>query len=395
MGTDEPDHLAMTGWRFLCDTGNIVMLIIDREGGVRFANQYAKTLTGLALEGDHISRMLIVDSWKNPEGVTLLEQWLHHPPPHLMNILTAGELPQTLYVTIHPVDEGYLFFGQKDDAEQDRLSRELLLLNHELTSLSRELNQKNAELAQLNALKNQFLGMAAHDLRNPVGIIINYTEFLVEDLSGHLSSQQEHFLETIQATAARMSQVINNFLDVSIIESGHLNLTRENVELADLVRNVETLLSIATIRRQIRIEAILDPAAMKLMVDGPKIEQVFTNILSNAIEHSPDGGCVTIRSEHLHEGVRFQVEDQGEGIPPDQQKRLFQSFSGTGSKKKSGERSIGLGLVISRKIVEAHGGRMFVESEPGKGSVFGFILPGSCLAEYTSEQVRGASGNRG
>jgi len=395
MATDEPDHLAVAGWRFLCDTGNIVLLIIDRNGGVRFANQYAKTLTGLGLEGDHISRMLLVDSWTNPTGVTLLEQWLNHSSPHLMNVRTTGELPRTLYVTLYPVDEGYLFFGQEDDAEQDRLSRELLMLNHELTSLSRELNQKNAELAQLNALKNQFLGMAAHDLRNPVGVILNYTEFLTEDLSDHLSSQQVHFLETIHSSALRMSQVINNFLDVSIIESGHLSLTRENVEIADLVRNVESLLGIATIRRQVRIETLLDPTTLKLKVDGPKIEQVFTNILSNAIEHSPDGGCVTIRSEHLHDGVRFQVEDQGEGIPPDQQKRLFQSFSGTGSKKKSGERSIGLGLVISRKIVEAHGGRMFVESEPGKGSVFGFILPDSCLAEYKSKQVMGASGDRG
>ena len=395
METDKPDHLAMTGWRFLCDQGNIVLLIIDRNGGVRFANQFAKTLTGLSLEGDHISRMLLVDSWKNTTGETLLEQWLNHSSPHLMNVRTAGELPRTLYVTMYPVDEGYLLFGQDDDAEQDRLSRELLMLNHELTSLSRELNQKNAELAQLNALKNQFLGMAAHDLRNPVGIIINYTGFLKEDLSEDLSVQQMKFLETIESTAVRMSQVINNFLDVSIIESGRLSLTLQNVELTDLVRNVETLISIATIRRQVRIETILDQNALKLKVDGPKIEQVFTNIISNAIEHSPDGGCVTIRSEHLHEGVRFQVEDQGEGIPPDQQKRLFQSFAGTGGKKKSGERSIGLGLIISRKIVEAHGGKMFVESEPGKGSVFGFILPDSCLVEYKSKQVMGASGNRG
>lgn len=395
MAADEPGHLAEAGWRFLSDTGTIVMLIIDRNGGVQFANQYAKTLTGLGLAGDHIRRMLLVDSWTDPAGVTLLEQWLHQPSPHLMNVRTAGELPLTLYVTIHPVDEGFLLFGQKDDAEQDRLSRELLMLNHELTNLGRELNQKNAELAQLNALKNQFLGMAAHDLRNPVGIIINYTGFLKEDLSKDLSAQHMQFLETIETTAFRMSQVINNFLDVSIIESGHLSLTRENVELTALVRNVETLLGIATIRRQVRIETFLDQTAMKLTVDGPKIEQVFINLLSNAIEHSPGGGCVTIRSEHLHEGVRFQVEDQGSGIPPDQQKRLFQSFSGTGGKKKTGERSIGLGLVISRKIVEAHGGKMFVESEPGKGSVFGFILPDSCLAEYQSEQAMGAPGNRG
>jgi signal transduction histidine kinase len=88
---------------------------------------------------------------------------------------------------------------------------------------------------------------------------------------------------------------------------------------------------------------------------------------------------VTIRSQRVNEGVRFQVEDRGKGIPPEKQKKLFASFDSSGTKKKDGERSIGLGLIISRKIVEAHGGKMFVESEPGKGSVFGFTLPDSCL----------------
>ena len=113
-----------------------------------------------------------------------------------------------------------------------------------------------------------------------------------------------------------------------------------------------------------------------MFVDAAKIEQVLTNLLSNAVEHSPTGASVTLSSCLMADALRVQVADTGPGISPEQQQRLFQSFaSGQGARKSTGERSIGLGLSISRKVIEAHGGRMFVESEPGRGSVFGFTLP--------------------
>jgi len=346
---------------------------------VKYANQYAKKLTALSLEGGHISAMLLVDSWNNSDHRSLLEQWQDQTAPHLMNVRTAGNLPQTLNVTVYPINEGYLLFGQKDDAESDRLNREVLALNHELSNISRELNQKNAELAQLNILKNQFLGMATHDLRNPVGGILLYTELLIDGATESLNDGQLQSLKNIHSSALRMSHVINDFLDVSIIESGRLTLDLQKVNLIDLVSSVQTNVSVSATKNQIRFNVVLDPATLTIRVDGPKIEQVFTNLLSNAIEYSDKGGCVTIRSQRVNEGIRFQVEDQGKGIPPEKQKKLFASFDSSGTKKKDGERSIGLGLIISRKIVEAHGGKMFVESEPGKGSVFGFTLPDSCL----------------
>ena len=375
----DADPITETGWRFLSDAANIVMLVLDPAGNVKHANQYAKKLTGLPLEGSHISAMLLVDSWNNSDQSSLLKQWQDQTAPHLMNVRTVGNLPQTLNVTVYPIDEGYLLFGQKDDAELDRLNREVLALNHELSNISRELNQKNAELAQLNMLKNQFLGMATHDLRNPVGGILLSTELLIDGATESLNAEQLQSLKNIRSSTLRMSHVINDFLDVSIIESGNLTLDIQKVNLADLVSSVQTNVSVSAMKNQIRIDTVLDPATLTIRVDGPKIEQVFTNLLSNAIEYSDKGGSVTIRSQRVNEGVRFQVEDRGKGIPPEKQKKLFASFDSSGTKKKDGERSIGLGLIISRKIVEAHGGKMFVESEPGKGSVFGFTLPDSCM----------------
>jgi len=387
--TGEPDPLPRIGWRFLNDTAYTVLLVLDHAGTVKFANQYAKKLTGLALEGDHLSAMLLIGSSSNSDNSSLLEQWQDNSSPHLMNIRTSGNLPQTLHVTVYPINEGYLLFGQIDEAELDRLNRDVLALNHDLTNLSRELNQKNAELSQLNLLKNQFLGMATHDLRNPVGGILLYTDLLIDGSPDSMSSEQLQSIRNIRSAALRMSRVINDFLDVSIIESGHLTLDIQKVNLADLIKSVQANVSVPAMKNQIRIDTALDPETLTLRVDGPKIEQVFINLLSNAIEYSSTGGCVTIRSQRTNEGVRFQVEDQGKGIPHEKQKRLFASFDGSGAQKKDGERSIGLGLVISRKIVEAHGGKMFVESEPGKGSVFGFVLPDSYLTSRQSGQIAG------
>lgn len=378
--------ITETGWRFLTDTANIVILVLDPAGNVKYANKYAKKITGLHLEGGHISAMLLVGSWNNSDHSSLLEQWQKKTAPQLMNVRTVENIPQTLNVTVYPIDEGYLLFGQKDDAELDRLNREVLALNHELSNISRELNQKNAELAQLNMLKNQFLGMATHDLRNPVGVILLYTELLIDGPPESLNDEQLQSIKNIRSSALRMSNVINDFLDVSIIESGHLTLDIQKVNLADLVNSVETNVSVSATKNQIMFNVVLDPATLTLRVDGPKIEQVFTNLLSNAIEYSDKEGSVTVRSQCVDEGIRFQVEDHGKGIPPEKQKKLFASFDSSGTRKKDGERSIGLGLIISRKIVEAHGGKMFVESEPGKGSIFGFTLPDSCLKPHPGSQ---------
>lgn len=385
--TGDADPITEIGCRFLIDLAPIVLLGLDPAGNVKYANPYAKKLTGLPLEGEHLSAMLLVDSWNTSGCSSLLEEWQDQTTLHLMNVRTGGDLPQTLNVTVYPINDGYLLFGQKDDAEPDRLNREVLALNHDLSNISRELNQKNAELAQLNLLKNQFLGMATHDLRNPVAGILLYTELLIDGAPESLNAEQLQSIKNIRSSALRMSQVINDFLDVSIIESGHLRLDIQKVNLAELVSSVQMNMSASATKNQIRIDTAVDPATLTLRVDGPKILQVFTNLLSNAIEYSFAGGCVTIRSQRVNEGVRFQVEDQGKGILPEKQKKLFASFDGSADKKKDGERSIGLGLIISRKIVEAHGGRMFVESEPGKGSVFGFILPDSCLNPSQSGQV--------
>jgi len=378
MNRDESAILSDLGWSFLRERANLVMLRLDKTGAILDANHYALALTGLSLAGKPLSAMLL-----NSAGEFSPQEWLTSSSQlRLMNIQTASGLTQTLRVNVAPVGEDFVLFGLVDTEEQARLSREVLQLNQELCNLGRELALKNAELAvkneelaKLNALKNQFLGMAAHDLRKPIGVILNYAEFVMEEAVGGLTPEHLQFLQTICRTAGRMSQVIADFLVISVIEAGHLSLDAQEASLADMVGTAQTLVSPIAIKRKIRFATELDPAVERLFVDGPKIEQVLTNLLSNAVEHSPEAGCVRIMSQRSGNEVRVAVTDEGKGIAPAQRQRLFEAFEESQSPKPSGERSIGLGLTIVRKVIEAHDGRVFVESEPGHGATFGFILP--------------------
>jgi signal transduction histidine kinase len=376
MNADLSPFPAGPGWSFLKESASVVVVRVNRAGTILAANRQARTLIHGPLVGQPWSSLLL-----NFAGTVTLADWLaDEARPRLLNIRTTAGLPQTLEVTVEPVGEDYYLFGEVNAAEQARLGREVLELNHELNNLTRELALKNGELAQLNVLKNQFLGMAAHDLRRPIGVVLSFAEFLLEEADEGVSAEHRDFLQTIHVTAGRMLRVVEEFLDVSLIEAGRFTIDEQPAGLGQLVRAAITLVNLSAKKRGVAIATDLDPASLALFVDGPKIEQVLTNLLSNAVEHSPAGGGVTVSSRRLATEVRVQVADAGPGVSLAQQQRLFQPFASGQARKSTGEGSIGLGLAIARKIVEAHGGRMFVESEPGRGAVFGFTLPASCLA---------------
>lgn len=361
---------------FLEASSSVVALRLNAAGTILAANRYAKTLVGLPLVGQPWQVVQLGFGRELP-----LAEWLARPErPRLLNVRTAAGLPQTLECTVTPVNDDYLLMGEVNAEEQARLGREVLALNHELNHLTRKLALKNDELAKLNALKNQFLGMAAHDLRKPIGLIMSYAEFILDEAGDRLAAEHLGFLRTLHGAAERMRQVVDAFLDVSLIEAGRLQLHEQRTTVEQLAQAAVTLVNLAAVKRKVQITTDLDATAGTLLVDGAKIEQVLTNLLSNGVEHSPEGSSVQLITRRLPDELRVQVVDSGPGMAPAQQQQLFQSFvSGQGSRKSTGERSIGLGLAIARKIVEAHGGRMVVDSQLGRGSVFGFTLPASRL----------------
>ena len=261
--------------------------------------------------------------------------------------------------------------AERDDALYDEVSR----VNNELSNLQRELAKKNVELERLNAQKNQLLGMAAHDLRNPLGVIMTYAEFLAEEAADVLNEEQREFVANIKESSEFLLKMINDLLDISAIESGKLRLDLAPVSLAALLQRNIALNRVLAEKKQIHIELRLDADLPALPLDGGKIQQVLNNFLSNACKFSHPGTTVEVRLYQAGADAVISVRDQGQGIPAAELERLFKPFHKTSVRSTAGEQSTGLGLAIVRKIVAGHGGRVSVESEVGHGSTLSFTLP--------------------
>ncbi len=262
-------------------------------------------------------------------------------------------------------------------------NKELQEVNQKLLEAQRELREKNKELQAANAQKDRFLGMAAHDLRNPLGHIFTVADILLEDLDGKITDQQRELLEITKTSSQFMLDLVNDLLDIAKIESGKLNLNLVETDLAALVtQNVSRNRALAD-KKHITLEVTVPDGLPPLMVDPGKIEQVLNNLISNAIKYSYPDTTVKIRLARGNDTVILSVADEGQGIPAEEQDKLFKPFERTSVTTTAGEKSTGLGLAIVKRIVEGHHGKIWVESEVGKGSTFYVSLP-LALPEKTS-----------
>lgn len=233
------------------------------------------------------------------------------------------------------------------------------------------------QLSRANTAKNRFLGMAAHDLRNPLASIRGLSEFLRDGALGPLNSDQLDLVQTIHDASQSMLGLVNELLDVATIEAGELKLTVETHNLAELVGKSVALTNIEAAKKNTRV-AFLPPAApVMLAVDAAKMKQVIENLLSNAVKYSPPASTVTVfvATEPAAGTCSFAVRDQGPGIPENERDKLFKDFGRLSVQPTGGEKSTGLGLAICRKIVEAHRGTIVAENLPGRGCEFRVTLP--------------------
>lgn len=256
---------------------------------------------------------------------------------------------------------------------------EMTELNNELTNMQRELTKKTATLERLNAFKNQMMGMAAHDLRNPLMLIQNFAEFLIDDHQEEdiFSDKQHKMIKEIKGTSEYMLEIIEDMLDMSSFESGSITLKKERVDLVDLIEEAISLSHSSANKKGIKITTRLPDAPLNKEIDDRKFRQVLDNLLSNAVKYSNRDTEIEvgIKSIYQGEGVTIFVKDHGQGIPEDEVGKLFEPFSKISVEATAGEKSTGLGLAIVQKIVEAHGGKIVVESEVGVGSTFLVKIP--------------------
>ena len=229
-------------------------------------------------------------------------------------------------------------------------------------------------LSQADLVKNQFLGMVAHDLRSPISGINGLTDMLLDNVYGELSADQREVVEFIYKANRGMNDLVSDLLDISAIESGQLRLAPAVADLGAVISQSIRFHSLAARAKSISIKPLQGSLA-SFSFDSRRVGQVLDNLLSNALKFSPVGTTVRVTLEEADGQALVSVIDQGQGIPPEEQGLLFNSYRRTSVRPTAGEASTGLGLAITRKIVEAHGGTIRVESEFGHGATFRFALP--------------------
>jgi len=268
------------------------------------------------------------------------------------------------------------------DSEKSARLDELQRLARELDSRGRELAEANLRAQEANRAKSQFLANMSHELRTPLNSIIGFSEILSEKLEGTIDARFGRFLNNILTSGKHLLALINDILDLSKIEAGRMDLHFEPLSVGDLVRGVESVMSGMAVRRSIHLDAEIDPSLPPLVADAPRIKQVLYNLTSNAIKFSPDGGTVSIRA-HLLEAASsplgdaslvLEVEDRGIGIRVEDQKLIFDEFRQVDGQTTRNMGGTGLGLALVKRFVEMHGGRIEVDSEIGRGSLFRVFL---------------------
>ncbi len=241
--------------------------------------------------------------------------------------------------------------------------------------LMNRLTSQNSMLTKLNDSKNKFIGMAVHDLRSPITIFKGYTDFLMCEIIGKVSPQQKDVLNKMKISSETMLELINNILDINSIESGNVELKKEEVEITKYLNEIYEENSMLARSKSIKLTLECEPQITKVILDRNRINQVINNLVTNAIKFSYPESEITIRSKRLKDEVAISVSDQGQGIPKEEIPDLFVDFAKSSVKPTAGEKSTGLGLTIVKRIVEVHNGRLWVESQLNKGSDFYFTLP--------------------
>ncbi|MBF0449978.1 MAG: response regulator [Candidatus Magnetomorum sp.] len=268
-----------------------------------------------------------------------------------------------------------LLFSTYENAIQKNY--ELEQVNRELIMTQRELEQKNIELAKLNEQKNYFLGMAAHDLRNPMGAIFNTSELLIEEDLGPLNEEQKEMIAAVKSASEFMLNLVNDFLDIAHIESGKLTLNQKLEDVTRLLEKNVLFNKHFAMKKHITLDFHYDNSNTFPLIplDASKFQQVMNNLISNAIKYTHSGGVVQVFIEKKEGQIVISVKDNGQGIPENEIHDLFAPFQRTSVESTAGEKSTGLGLAIVKKIVNAHRGEIWVESQVGKGSTFYISLP--------------------
>jgi signal transduction histidine kinase/CheY-like chemotaxis protein len=236
------------------------------------------------------------------------------------------------------------------------------------------LKARTAEVEVASRHKSEFLASMSHELRTPLNAVIGFSEVLLERMFGDLNDRQEEYLRDIWSSGKHLLELLNEILDLSKVEAGQMTLEPTEFSLQEALGHGLALVRERAARHGIRLGLEVAPEVGLVRADELRIRQVIVNLLSNAVKFTPDGGRVEVRARTEGSEVLVTVADTGTGVAAADRERIFESFQ-QGGRRASTTEGTGLGLTLSKRIVELHGGRIWVESELGVGSTFGFAIP--------------------
>ena len=245
----------------------------------------------------------------------------------------------------------------------------------ENSRLFHEIQDKSAQLEAANQHKSEFLANMSHELRTPLNAIIGFSEVMLERMFGELNDKQDDYLKDIHSSGKHLLSLINDILDLSKIEAGRMELDIEDFDIGEALGNTVTLIRERAQQHGIALSIDSAAASGSIRADQRKFKQIMLNLLSNAVKFTPDGGRIAVHAQRVDDALQVAVTDAGIGIAVADQEAVFQEFRQVGGNYTNKQEGTGLGLALTRRFVELHGGTLSVVSAPGQGSTFTFTLP--------------------
>ena len=241
--------------------------------------------------------------------------------------------------------------------------------------LFNEIQDKSRQLESANQHKSEFLANMSHELRTPLNAVIGFSEVMQQGMVGELNDKQREYTDYIHTSGSHLLSLINDILDLSKVEAGRMELALASFSVPMAIDNALTLVRERATRHGLTLEHALDPAVAEIHADERKFKQVMLNLLSNAVKFTPEGGKITVAVHPVDGMVEVSVTDSGIGIAPQDCEAVFEEFRQVGTHAEGKAQGTGLGLALTRKFIELHGGRIWLRSTLGLGSTFFFTLP--------------------
>ncbi len=358
---------------FIACTNSKTMAIalFDKSGKQLFCNSVMRKLT----------KGKAGDFFLNPTIEKLLDSTKTNPFHGVITFANESAENYSLEGMAVQKNNELLVTGEVNVSQLVKQNVSMTLLNQQINNLHRQLIKEkkmlqlaNKKLEKLNEEKNLFLGAAAHDLRNPIGVCFAYADLMIENPDELPDKERLRYLSLIKDNAHDTLFLLNELLDISAIESGNIKLNKENVAYSDFVETIVDTNRVFAQNKNIELKFVNQAKNTSLLIDKIKIKQALENLISNAIKYSQSKTTIEVIISKEKNTEITVVSNHGQRIAPDELENLFKPLQKTSSKVTGNEKSTGLGLSITKKIISSHGGKMEVKSKLGKGSDFIFTL---------------------